>query len=293
MDYCFYEWSDEYAEWAVFRREDRLLLELHHEEDDAIEAVNRLNAEQDNEFGDEPAAPVVYAPGAFGIFTDFDQMKTHIGGRLVIFNGIGRKVRQVNYPAGPDAKATVMLGSPVHGMILARGQQPVNDLEPITVDVDDPGFNSFRFNSLGWANLEDGATLLELKPIRQTRRGYGDENVGVYRFPDNQQGWIERPDNVFIPGLFAEEGFAEMLAGQYPAFNDAAELLLATEGVAVAISPLLCMQSDNDGHVWLWRYGDRIAYIPDPLTVRLGKRWRFLQEELQESGSIPNGVQVK
>lgn len=292
--YCFYEWSDEYAEWAVFRREDRLLLELHNSEDDALDATNRLNRDNDEDFEEQqPQGPVDYPAGTFGIFEDYDQAQTHIGGRLVTFNGVGRKVGRILLPENPGDKAKVELRNPVAGMLLARGQQPIADLEPVIVAIDDAGFDAFRFNPLGWSNLEDGATLLELKPIRQTRRGYGDENVGVYRFPDNMNGWIERPDNVFVPGIFREEGFNEMLAGQYPSFEDAVTMLLANEGMAVAISSLLCVQSDNDGHVWLWRYGDRIGYIADVLTVRLGKRWRFLQEELQEGGTIPNGVVVK
>lgn len=287
----YYQWDDEHGCYNVYRRATNEVVEIHDSEIDAINAVDRL--EDEEEQADEPVAPVDYPEGTFGIFEDFDQAQTHINGRLVTFNNVGKKVSRILLPENPGDKARVELKHPAAGMILKRGNAPVVDNAPVIVDIDDAGFDSFRFNPLGWSNLEDGATLLELRPIRQTRRGYGDENVGVYRFPDNHNGWIERPDNVFVPGLFAEEGFNEMLGGIYPTFEDAVATLLVTEGAAVAVSPLLCIQSDQDGHVWLWRYGDRIGYVPDAITVRLGKRWRFLQEELQECGTIPNGVVVK
>lgn len=305
MDY-FYQWDAIQAAYCVYKRQpigDPLLLEIYDDPDEAKRIVDRYNdrAVDDDDEDDEfervdppPVGAIDYPAGTWGIFEDWDQAQTHIGHRLVTFNGIGRMVSRVLAPENPGDRGKVELKDPCAGMVIARGQPPVVDPEgPILVDIDDPGFDSFRFNPLGWCNMEDGATLMELKPIRQTRRGYGDENVGVYTFPDNHNGWIERPDNVFVNGLFREDGFAEMLAGSYPTYEDSVATLLQTEGAAVAISPLLCIQSDADGHVWLWRYGDRIGYVPDAITVRLGKRWRFLKEELQECGTIPNGVMIR
>lgn len=266
-----------------------MLWEIHDNPDDADNAVDRLADEQefeadmaedvDEDFMDPPVPEVPLDPNKphpWGIFTDHAQANQHLACRMVIYDGRMLYVKQVLNLAPGQEKGKLICNKPSGG-------------NRVELDVDDPLFNRFRFDPLGWINSENGAVLAYLRPIRQTHRGYGEENVGLLGI---RQGYMDRPDDVRVYDLFSEPGCEEMLRNEYPVFDDVAKELLVREGMGIAISRQYALSSDSDGYVWLWVDGQRVALISDPLTVALGKRFGYLREQLQECGLF-EGVWIK
>jgi hypothetical protein len=214
----------------------------------------------------------------WGVFTDYEQAMQHIGGRMVIFEKEAWLVSSVAI----DGRAN-LVDPWTREMRQPEGRIPV----------DDPGFNGFKFDSFGWVNLNQGAMLVELLPIRQTRRGYGDENLRISGFDGMRGAYLDRAGDVEVLQVMRQPGFGEMLREEYPPFTDASVEVHNHDRLSIAVSKALSVQSDVDGYAWLWRYADRIASMPDLSVIQLGKRWSFLKEELQECASIPEGVWIK
>lgn len=298
----FFWQQQENGEYHIFDRNNEdggvpgLLWEIHDNENDANRAVARLTEEEnrhlepaefdpfdeeDEDFEHEPPAdepePDPNRPHAWGIFTDHAQANQHLSRRLVIHDGKMVYVKRVmNLNPGED-KGKLYCTKPNGG-------------GGVELPVDDAGFNSFRFDPLGWINSAQGAVLTYLRPIRQTHRGYGQENVGFLSI--RHGGFMDQPDDLRLYDLFGEDGCAEMLRNEYPVFADVAKELLVREGMGIAVARQYAVSSDADGYVWLWQDGQRIAIINDPLTITLGKRFGYLREQLQEVGHF-EGVWIK
>ncbi len=60
----------------------------------------------------------------------------------------------------------------------------------------------------------------------------------------------------------------------------------------VALSRVYAVQTDLDGYTWFWRGGNRIGMVADPQTIRLGRRYNYLREELRESLIFGEGVNL-
>lgn len=220
----------------------------------------------------------------YGIFDDAKQAYQHLYGRYVTMRDkVGRVTQVFDDPALP--KCQLYLVYKKYGI----GDPPV---EPDKVDIDNEVFDDFRFDSMGWINHDRGAILMELVPIRQTRHGYGDENVELNGFDKNGGPWISRPDDVYLPELLFSDGFKEMLKGEYPTFDETIRAVLNFPHMQVALSRSYAVQTDVDGYTWCWRGGSRIGMVVDPETIKLGRRYNYLREELRESLVFGEGVKL-
>jgi hypothetical protein len=206
----------------------------------------------------------------YGIFEDMDQALQHIRYRMVIYNGHAYNVTSIHMPIPDDENAAARV---IMNDKLGMRQE---------VDIDDPGFNHFRFDPMGWINHSDGAVLADIRPIRQTRRGYGDENVVMWELSQFGEG-LDRHQNLTVSDLLYDEGFSEMLAGDYPTIPDTAAILLGQPKVAIAVSREYLLEASEDGYLWLWRKDYRVGLFSDPHAVQLGRRFKYLKEEIEEN----------
>lgn len=224
----------------------------------------------------------------WGPFTDRAQAATHIEGRYFVYTPPGEHPRIVSIGqiVNPDHE---------HKVGRVRFNRPDGGFGqlPDYYDIDDPGFNSFRFDPLGWLNHDMGAVLAELLPIRQTRRGYGNENVDLWWFGKGDGLRQPERDELNLFSVLRSEGFNEMLRDEYPSLNEALPAVFGNEGMSIAISRRLAVQVDVDGYSWLWRGGEKIAMFGDRETCNLGKRYEYLREELLDTLLFNEGVWLK
>ena len=224
----------------------------------------------------------------WGVFTDRQQADQHILSRYVIYTPPGGTPRIVSIGriVNPDNEHKV-----------ARVQFNRHDggygQMPEFYDIDDPGFNSFRFDPLGWLNHDMGAVLAELVPIRQTRRGYGNENVELWWF--GKVIGLEQPDRdeLHLDTVLKSDGFNEMLRDEYPSLNEALPAVFGNAGMSIATSRKLVVQVDVDGYTWLWRGCEKVAMFSDRETCNLGNRYEYLREELLDTLQYNDGVWLK
>jgi len=222
----------------------------------------------------------------YGKFEDARQAQQHLYNRYVIHNKRFGLVSQVldKIPM-PDEPAKCIL------RIYFEPYNAMSQREYEEVNIADEGFNDFRFDPLGWINHDTGAVLMELLPIRQTKHGYGAENIEFFTFAKNGSGWLDHPDLALVD-LLHSEGAREMLRGEYPLFAETVPIVLGEPGFQAALSRLYAVQTDMDGYTWLWRGSSRIALVIDDQHLRLGKRYQYLREEISECGVFGEGVIV-
>ncbi len=211
-------------------------------------------------------------------FTDAAQAGQHLANRFVVFEEDGLPKRMIYVsrlwhpePHNPGREAAGALYNDVSG----AGQNPI--------PLKHPGFNSFRFDPLGWINYDTGAILASVIPIRQTRRGYGEENVEMWEFCKNVPDIRQVSDDIDLQQLMYSDGMNEMLRNEYPTIANAAREVFGQPDVNVAVSRSLAIQSDKDGYTWLWRCAERVGMFADRETVRLSRRFDYLREELLET----------
>lgn len=214
----------------------------------------------------------------YGKFEDARQAQQHLYQRYVVYNGKFVQIYQIadRLPV-PDEPAACLAS------VYTEPYDPVKPRVLEHIPLNDEGFNDFKFDPLGWINHDTGAILMELLPIRQTKHGYGPENVEYYGFARNgNDAWLGRPE-VQLPDLLFSEGAREMLRNEYPLYVETTPIILGNPGFSAAVSRRYAVQTDADGYSWLWRGASRVGLIVDKNTVRLGKRYQYLREELGES----------
>lgn len=264
------------GEWLV-RDEDRAnrVVFYAEDEDEALAFIDRQVAD------DQPQVGIAlrnFDEVDWGIFTDYDQASQHLYGRYVRFDDSFAYVDNINRPLENAGKGKICIVK--------------SDNTKEIADVDDERFHRYTYDPLGWVNTDHGAKLVGFRPIRQTRRGYGAENVQCYSFPRDGQAWLEPEMDLDLRSIFYSKGAKEMIRGEYPSFAAVIEQAFAMPMLSVAIDRLYTVQADNDGYVWLWYMDNRIGYVVDPNTVLFGRRWGFLREQIEES-NLFDGVVFK
>lgn len=217
-------------------------------------------------FAEPPIAKGKAAKVDWGVFTDIQQAHQHLFNRYVLYG---------------DEMLLVSKLSADQETGLAICQQ-LGKSDYIKKAITDPKFNGFKYDPLGWMNADEGARLLALLPIRQTHRGYGDENIRGWGMQN--RGWLDRPAGFDLRTTLKSDGFGEMIRGDYPKFREAAVECLNTPAIGMAIDRNYAVQSDEDNNSWLWSGADRVGYILSPQQIKLGRRFGYLREQIQECG---------
>lgn len=240
------------------------------DEDDLPRYVEPLDEYEDDDPDEEGEGGAVKG---YGPFTDKAQAVQHIYGRTVIYGNRAVAITQVgSAPLKGAAKVSVRTYNEAPEFVT-------------TLSIEDPLFNKFRFDPLGWVNHAAGAIFAELLPIRQTKRGYGEENVKLWGFTDGRHGnrgyGLNAPENTNYVDLMYSDGFKEMLRGEYPSVSDVYVELKGSIKRAIALSRRFLMETDEEGYVWLWRDADKIGMMLDSDIVQLSKRAFYFREEMQ------------
>lgn len=224
-------------------------------------------------------------------FENLDQARQRLENTIVVHNGQGYYVASVASSGGNQVGHLAALPCN-YGP--SRSKQPTTEV----FRLDDPLFNRFRPFELGFANIFDSVLednthtmFFHRRPMRSgARQGLSRDAIdGCYLLNGNLKlgGGSARMEGLdFTAHIMPSQGFANMIRGVYPTFQECVEGLI--EDSSLAFDRNYAVHKDYDGLVWVYRQFEKVGLVnPTSREFFLFSRKKFLREEIQESGKFP------
>ena len=136
----------------------------------------------------------------------------------------------------------------------------------------DPGFFDTPL-TLGYINRPGvGAAYLSRMPVRRSKQGLGADNV---RSTDGSSFW----------SLIRSPGFVDMMAGKYPTFTEALEIVSKKQqGSRIAFNRTFAVDKDDLERYTLYYRGLPIGSGYTPESMRFPDRFKYLREAVNDVG---------
>lgn len=213
-------------------------------------------------------------------YPDVSEAQRRLQGTVIMYNGQGYYVSNVTQERSR---------SPIKLILL-----PVGGGDELVKDITDKGFNNFAAFPLGFCNFFQGrdgersrkdCVYIARTPTRSIPQGLHSRNVVSYQYPNSNGPSFERFRN--------SDGFAEMLRGEYPSYEEAFDTLVPQSSIAVDREYAIVM--GEMGFCYLIRGGCAVRDV-----VAIATRSRLLintsglkyKKELLKSPFLPNIVEV-
>lgn len=206
------------------------------------------------------------------MYTTREEARNRLINTIVAYDG--RPVRVVDV-GGRDGGA---LNLTVFGW-------PFDGRDSVVLPITDPRFGSFVTPRLGFANyFERGnahAVWCHRTPARRMQQGLVSGNfagtaIGV------------RAQRFTLEHLQSTDAFREMIAGEYPTFETAMEMLVPDSSIAVDRN--FALLSSPEGYVTIYHRRDPLGLVMRGV-IYLREDRQYARELLLEAERLPNDIQ--
>lgn len=153
------------------------------------------------------------------------------------------------------------------------------DLEVVSLVRDD--FEIRQLPCLGYVDYKGSSYYIRRIPVRQGKQGYFEETTEI---PVNHQGYIPT-----FKQLISTTEFVSMMMNKYPKFDKVfEEIIESDEETSKSFKKTFSLSMDDMSCLALNYRGQKVAIANNPKkygpVFRLPKQFRYLTEELNESG---------
>lgn len=211
-------------------------------------------------------------------YPDATEAQRRLQGTVVMYNGEGYYVNEIRQRTS---------SSP----IVARIRQ-LTGSDHIDVPIKDKGFNNFAAFPLGFCNCFNPSegrpthecTYVSRIPSRAIPQGLSNRNVSVSSYGGRGPSFERMRDTI---------GFAEMLRGEYPTYEEAYSKLLPSTSIAIDREHALRMSAE--GFVGLYYKGmekSNLVAIATSTRLLVPQLKRHFKRSLLNNPFLPNIVEV-
>lgn len=208
-----------------------------------------------------------------------EEVRLRLEGSVVLYKEKPVYITRCSFPEEEDKKgeiARVYFMPLPYGKRLKKGERQPGETRKF---LSSKNFDLAPFR-MGYFNYKGRAYFASRAPVRQYKQGLTGKTCSI-------KGIKGRPaDDINFDMMIKTDGFADMVAGNYPTFAEIGELLGDEEQSSVAISRSFAFEIDHDlDSLFLLHKGVRCGLaLRDDKALRIPEKYRFLREEMEECG---------
>jgi hypothetical protein len=201
-----------------------------------------------------------------------EEVKFRLESTVVLYDGAPVLISRVNVPEGEDKKeiARVFFYELPYG---GRGQAG----KEVRKYLSSKKFDLAPFK-MGYFNHGGEAICASRVPIRQNRQGLSAGTCSL----TNIRG--KKSENINFNMMVASQGFVDMVAGKFPTFAEAGDMLGNKDNFSVAVSRSFAFLIDHDLEALLLMHkGIKCGIaVRGQKALNLPPKFHFLREEAEE-----------
>ena len=205
-------------------------------------------------------------------YESVEEVKFRLENTVVTYDGAPVYITRVHFPENEDEKKEI-----ARVYFCELPHNPGRNGKDVRKYLSSKKFDLAPFR-MGYFNHDGEALFVSRIPNRQNKQGL---SVGTSRIVDIKG---RAPEKCNFNTMVASKGFVDMVAGNFPSFKEAGELLGQKENSSIAISRSFAFVIDHDLDVLVLKHKGiscGVAMKGDK-ALKLPPKYHFLREEAEQ-----------
>ena len=203
-----------------------------------------------------------------------EEVKFRLENTVVMYDGEPVYIVRVNMPEAEDRKEIARVYFVPLPLLGGKGDRNAKEVRKY---LSSRNFDLTPFK-MGYFNHNGEATFVARNPVRQNKQGLSQNTC---TFTDCRG---KGSQNMNFNEMVRSQGFADMIAGRFPSFKEAGDMLGNKEHSSVAISRSFAFWIDHDlESLLLMHKGIKCGIaMKDDRALKVPPKFHFLREEMED-----------